>query len=220
MSGRQPWVASGRGLHAPTAASPGKAGGLADARQGLGGQRACLLLRWRLIPPTLDHFGHYGMAGWIVALGGPRGGVGVGDSVPGRGDGGHGLVVDCQVAQIEGDCPGVCRQRLTAALEGSTAEIVPGAGVDPPGVGGLGIPQALGDGPAASRSLAESSRSCCGWAVLARIDQRSSSVSTAIGDYLKSVKTLYCHEFYLSLISSVEARSIIAALSRSRVLRR
>ena len=76
--------------------------------RGLGGQRACLPGRWGLVPPTLDHLGHDRMTGGVIALGGPRGGMDVGDCSTGQGDGGHGLAVGRQVAQVEGDCPGVC----------------------------------------------------------------------------------------------------------------
>ena len=55
-----------------------KLGGLPDACQGLGGQRAGLLGRWRLIPPALDRFGHDRMAGGVIAFRGPLGGMGGG----------------------------------------------------------------------------------------------------------------------------------------------
>ena len=84
-------------------------------------------------------------------------------------------------------------------------ELVPGAAVDPPGVGGLGIPQAFGDGLSPSRSRADSSRSSCRWAVLTRMDRRSSSGSKDIGESLKVVIIPSYHEFYLPYISRVLA---------------
>ena len=101
-----PGPGRGRHLHATTAASPGKADSLTDACQGLGGQRACLPGRWGLVPPTLDHLGHDRMAGGVIALRYALGGMGVGDRGPGLRDGGDGLALCGQMAEVEGDCLG------------------------------------------------------------------------------------------------------------------
>ena len=97
-------------LRPPSAITPMIARSTGGPGQGLGGQRAGLLGRWRLIPPALGRFGHDRMAGGVIAFRGPLGGMAVGDGGAGLLDGGHGPAVSCQAAEVEGDCLGFCGQ--------------------------------------------------------------------------------------------------------------
>ena len=99
-----------------------------------------------LVQPTLDHFGHDRMEGRVIRFGDPLGGMGVGDGGPGQIDGGQRLPLRSQVAQEEGDSLGICGHGLPAGEDGPVTERVPCGCVGPAGVGGLGVPQASGDG--------------------------------------------------------------------------
>ena len=88
-------------------------------------------------------------AGWragVLGLGYSLRGMGVGDGGPGLIYGGHGLPVRRQVAQVEGDCLGFCGQCPPVSEDGPVTEELPCRCVGPACVGGLGIPQASGDG--------------------------------------------------------------------------
>ena len=125
------------------------------------------------------------MAGGIVGLRYALGGMCVGGCGPGLIYGGQRLPVRCQVAQVEGDSLGSCGHVLIAVGVGPGRESGPASAVGPAGVGGLGIPEACGDGlgcvMVTGREV-ERSRSSWSWAVVARKDLGSSSVSMVSGN--------------------------------------
>ena len=86
------------------------------------------------------------MAGGIVGLRYALGGMCVGGCGPGLIYGGQRLPVRRQVAQVEGDSLGSCGHVLIAVGVGPGRESGPASAVGPAGVGGLGIPEACGDG--------------------------------------------------------------------------
>ena len=55
----------------------------------------------------LRNLGHGWMAGGVIALRYALGGMGVGDRGSDLRDGGDGLALCGQVAEVEGDCPGL-----------------------------------------------------------------------------------------------------------------
>ena len=71
------------------------------------GECVGLFGRWSLIAPALEDLGHGWMAGGVIALWYALGGMGVGDRGSGLRDGGAGLAVCGQVAEVEGDCLGL-----------------------------------------------------------------------------------------------------------------
>ena len=91
-------------------------------------------------------FGHDRMPGGVLAFRYSLGGMGVGDGSPGLVDGGDGLTLCRQVAQVEGDSLRSCGHCRPAGEDRPFKERVPCGCIGPACVGSLGVAEPIGDG--------------------------------------------------------------------------